>query len=412
MALWSRLWVVCQAFNLTESAIVAVRKFSNPFQKYQSGTLSINKGKTHENFEESLYKTPVQPLDPKRLRVGIIGMPNVGKSTLINALCGRNMMATSSRIDTTTDNVLAVLTEENVQIEFQDTPGIHNRRKSKKIRGKFQSSYLPSYGMSKADLALVVVDLSERRTSKGYLQPEVLLHLLKYPDIPAVLVLNKVDKLTHKRNVLPLIAELTAGVVDNMPLQSEVVAKENEPIQLPKIESSVLHALDVFESHANAADISLANKTEEKVLKQLRQYRGWPNFKEVFVISALRRRTEKLKTYLKSKALSEPWKYHADMITDASPYDLVKDMMRSTMLENLSDEVPYLTEIMISDWEETDKVINIYINLVCQKPKHVLFVEKSSNVLAYGAKKRLRSIFPINVEIHISVNSEIELASY
>ena len=372
-----------------------------------------NKRKTIDRFEETLLQSPNQPCNPRRLRVGVIGMPNVGKSTLINTLTEKSLMATSSRIDTTTDNVLAVMTEKNIQIEFQDTPGIHNRRKSKKISGKFDKTFLPSSGMSKADLALVVVDLSDRRTSKGFLQPEILYHLIKHQDVPTVLVLNKVDRLSDRTAVLPLIRELTAGVLNSIPLQSEKTHDELEAISLPKIESNVLHALDTFKIYDDASDISLANKTEAKILKQLRQFRGWPHFKEVFVISALRkRRTDILKTYLKSKALSEPWKYHADMITDASPYDLVKDMMRSTLLENLKEEVPYLTDIVISDWEETDKVINVFIDLVCHKAKHVQFVERVANILSFGARKRLRDVFPINIEVHISVYSAREYVSY
>ena len=400
--------VFCLRQYLTFIRSATNRCYSTLFDSIES-TPSQQKS-IEDFFAENLRKIPEQPADPKRLRVGVIGMPNVGKSTLINSLTGRNHLATSSRIDTTRNNILAILSEDNYQIEFQDTPGIHNRQKSKKICGSLRNSYLPGHCLEKADLALVVVDLSEKRTSKGYLQPEILLHLMKHPEVPAVLVLNKIDKISYKNNVLPLISDFTAGVVNGIPLQNKVLNK-NPPkaISLPKIETEVLHALDKLEKFKSTNDVSLGNKTELKVLKQLRSCKGWPHFKEVFVISALRRNMPRLKTYLKAKALSEPWKYHSDMITDASPYDMVIDIVRSSMLENLWKEVPYLTNITIANWVENNNHVEIFIDLICQTVRHLRIVERASNIISFGAEKRLEKVFPVEVDIRITVHYAPEL---
>ena len=66
-------------------------------------------------------------------RVNIVGIPNSGKSTLINALVGSHVCATASKVQTTMKNSLAVLTEEDTQIIFQDTPGIVTRDEIKKF---------------------------------------------------------------------------------------------------------------------------------------------------------------------------------------------------------------------------------------------------------------------------------------
>ena len=367
----------------------------------------------HELHENILIKTPIQPLNPKHLRVGVVGMPNVGKSTLINSLVGKSLMATSNRIDTTRESVLALWTEDNIQIEFQDTPGIHNRRKSKKIRGEFQSSFLPGDCMQSSDLVMIVVDLSERRTSRGFLQPEILLHLIQHKHVPTILVLNKVDQLSHKLNVLPLISSLTAGVVDGSPVHSETVKQELEGISLPEIQSDVLNALDAAKTFESATDINLANQTETKLLKQLRHCRGWPHFKEVFVISALRKDMIKnLKIFIQSQAISRPWKYHSDVLTDASPSELVINAVRASMLENLANEVPYLTDIHLSDWEEKNDAIHIRFDLVCHNFRHLRFVNGQSAVIAYGAKKRLTSIFSTKIIVHVLAFSENEYTFY
>ncbi|CAK8678877.1 GTPase Era, mitochondrial-like [Clavelina lepadiformis] len=356
--------------------------------------------------EELLFRTPDQPLNPKRLRVGVVGMPNVGKSTLINTLVNRQLLPTSSRIDTTRANTLAVLTSGETQIEFQDSPGIHNRKKSKKVTGTFRSAHLPAECIRRADLCMVVADLTSRRLRNGFLQPELLLHLTKFSHVPAILVLNKVDCVADRLNLLPLINILTAGFVDGVPCKT--VTKDNDrlkPIALPAIESKVIETIHVKKTYSSATEVETANKTEAKLLNQLRSCHGWPNFKDVFVISALEKEeTEKLKNYLFMKALSEPWKFHSDVLTDASPYDIVTDTMRSAMLENLAEEVPYYTKIEILDWNQHENGLQITLELLCRKQSHVLYIKRVAPLLKFAAKRRLLEIFNTETFVNLVVS--------
>ena len=387
----------------------------NAWMPLSAFTASLFSNVSHSNaidlHLEKLSKIPSQPHDPKRLRVGVIGMPNAGKSTLINTLIGKHIMATSTRIDTTQDNIIGVLTEGNIQIEFQDTPGIHNKRKAKRVTGKFRNSFLPQQCLEKADMAMVVVDLSEKRTSSGFLSPEVLMHLMKFEQLPTVLVLNKIDQLSRRSDVLPLISQLTGGVIDGTSIKSIDLERQSQAIILPEIKSTVFHAIDAVQMFESPDDINLANKTEDKILKLLRRCRGWSKFKEVFVISALKGyHTDALKTYLKSKALSEPWKYNSKVESDLTPYNAVKNEIRSAMLDNLAEEVPYVTEVHITNWQETDDEIEIYVDLVCPKVSHLRFLNRATPLLVFSAKKRLERIFSVDIELVMKVYTEREYA--
>lgn len=67
---------------------------------------------------------PEQPENPHILHVAIVGAPNAGKSSLLNAMLGQKVSIVSKKAQTTRDRVMGVLTEENRQIVFHDTPGI------------------------------------------------------------------------------------------------------------------------------------------------------------------------------------------------------------------------------------------------------------------------------------------------
>ena len=76
------------------------------------------------------------------LRVNIVGVPNAGKSTLINALVGSNVCAASSKVQTTIRNSLAVFTKDDTQIIFQDTPGIVTEEETRKFKLSVRNIYI------------------------------------------------------------------------------------------------------------------------------------------------------------------------------------------------------------------------------------------------------------------------------
>ena len=128
--------------------------------------------------------------------VSILGRPNAGKSTLLNALLGTKVAIVAPRPQTTRNAVQGVLTEPGVQMIFVDTPGIH---KSKTLLNKRMMDQVRA--SAPADVALFMVDALQPYGEED----SHAVDLLKKTEAPAICVLNKVDKLAPKEKLLELI---------------------------------------------------------------------------------------------------------------------------------------------------------------------------------------------------------------
>lgn len=122
--------------------------------------------------------------------VSIIGRPNVGKSTLLNTIMERKIAITSSKAQTTRNNIMGIYHGDDTQIIFVDTPGIH---KPKHNLGKALNSKA-YYSINDVDLIVLVVDISES-FGKG---DAFVIDKLKDIDKPVILVLNKIDKVSKE----------------------------------------------------------------------------------------------------------------------------------------------------------------------------------------------------------------------
>src|SRR5688500_8439450 len=125
--------------------------------------------------------------------VAIIGRPNVGKSTLLNALLGQKIAAVSPRPQTTRKRQLGILTLENAQIVFVDTPGIHNERHK---LGEFLNQEAQE-GLDGVDLILWLVDASTEPTEEDTQISGMLNKVARRT--PRMMVLNKIDVLTPEQ---------------------------------------------------------------------------------------------------------------------------------------------------------------------------------------------------------------------
>ncbi len=182
--------------------------------------------------------------EPEAGRCGIaalVGRPNVGKSTLLNALLGRKVSIVSPRPQTTRTRIHGVLTRPGLQIVFADLPGIHSKQ-PRAINRYMNRTALAS--LADADVNLFVIE-ALRWTEED----ERALEELRRAGRPIVLLINKADRAKPKDRLLPFIAEVSgkAAFADVVPLSAlkrvnlerlpEVIARhlpESPPLYPPE----------------------------------------------------------------------------------------------------------------------------------------------------------------------------------
>ncbi|MGI9237190.1 MAG: GTPase Era [Woeseiaceae bacterium] len=130
--------------------------------------------------------------------VAVIGRPNVGKSTLINAVMDRKVSIVTAKPQTTRHRILAVHTTGDVQIIFVDTPGLH--RKADKAMNRFMNRTAAN-ALADADLVLFVTDAT-RWTDED----EDVLNRLVDCTAPIVVLINKIDKVHPREKLLQTLA--------------------------------------------------------------------------------------------------------------------------------------------------------------------------------------------------------------
>lgn len=131
----------------------------------------------------------------------IVGRPNVGKSTLLNALLGQKISIVSPKPQTTRHRILGILTRPSAQIVFVDTPGLHAGARRAMNRHMNRAALA---SLQDADVNLFVVE-ALRWTEED----QRVLDELTRQGRPIILILNKVDKVFPKERLLPFIEEMS-----------------------------------------------------------------------------------------------------------------------------------------------------------------------------------------------------------
>lgn len=212
-----------------------------------------------------------------------IGRPNAGKSTLLNRLVGEKIAAVSNKPQTTRHKIQGIVTSPEGQIVFVDTPGVHkpgyllNRRMMTAVHDAILS----------VDVLVLMRDASVS-TGNG---DKFVLELIKQSDKPAILVLNKIDKIKEKHELLPLI---------------EFYSKEFDFAEI--IPASALRG--------EAVETLLAQITKHLPV-------GEPIFNE-------------------------------DELTDQPLRVLVAEMVREQILMTTGEEIPYVTAVVTEKYDESD----------------------------------------------------------
>ncbi len=234
--------------------------------------------------------------------VCILGRPNAGKSTLLNALVGEKLAIISPKPQTTRNRILGIINipkqkaREAGQIVLIDTPGVH--RPDSSLGRKMMSEVREA--LEGCDLILLLVDASRKWAAED----SFVLDLVKKSGTQVFLLLNKVDLLADKRNLLPLIA----------------------------------------------------------------QFQPLHNFREIIPISALRKKgLDDLMTCVVKALPSGPRYFPEDQITDQPVRFMASELIREQVLFQTREEIPHAVTVVVDQFEEGEKLVRIAATVYCER---------------------------------------------
>ncbi len=228
--------------------------------------------------------------------VSIVGRPNAGKSTLLNALVGTHVAIVADKPQTTRVNVQGIWSTERAQVVFVDTPGIHkpeslyNKRMMQEVRA----------ALEERDLLIYVADATRKFTEED----EHAIDMIRKSGTPAFLVLNKVDKVGHKAELLALIES----------------------------------------------------------------YKEKFEFREYLPVSALTgERLDGLRELILAAMPQGPAYFPQDQITDQPERFLAAELIREKILHETRQEIPHSVAVFIEVWEEKPNVTRIMAAVVVER---------------------------------------------
>jgi len=251
--------------------------------------------------------------------VAIIGRPNVGKSTLLNHLLGLKLSITSRKPQTTRHQILGVKTVDDGQFIFVDTPGIHSggNRAINRYMNRAASSVIHD-----VDVILFLV-----QSLKWTDEDQLVLNKLKQADVPVVLLVNKVDTVDDKNQLLPYLGEIS-----------------------------------------------------EKF-----------DFENVIPVSAKRGdNLEQLEQHILSLLPENPPFFQDDEFTDRSTRFLVAEIIREKLIRELGKELPYQTTVEIERYKDEENItrINALILVETKGQKVIVIGDKGARLKSIGTRAR------------------------
>lgn len=197
--------------------------------------------------------------------VSIIGKPNVGKSSIINAILKKKVSITSRKSQTTRNNILGIKTTDNKQAIFIDTPGLHI--KSQKTMNKILNKSAQSI-IEDSDIVLFVV----QRLSMTE-EDHAILSKLKETNPFSICVINKIDQISDKQRLLPFIKKISDEY--NFASIIPISAKTNQNFQdlINKIEEHLPENDHIYDDSFNLTNnkdkFMISELIREKIIRNL-----------------------------------------------------------------------------------------------------------------------------------------------
>lgn len=268
--------------------------------------------------------------------VTILGKPNVGKSTLLNALVGSKVSIVSRRAQTTRDAIQGVLSEPRGQIVFVDSPGVHEPTKQLGQR-MLREVDRATQG---CHLVLLMVDASAPLDERD----EKAVELVSRLSTPAFLLVNKVDRIPRKEDLLPLLDRCRK-----------------------------MHEFDEFVPTSATAGTNL-DRLLEAVFLRLPEAQGF---------------------------------YPASYITDQPERFMAAELIRERILRETHDELPHSVAVQIEKWEEKKQQLGISAAVVVERQgqKAILIGKRGEKMkqLASKARQTLEARFDRHVRLEVFV---------
>ena len=252
--------------------------------------------------------------------VGIIGRPNVGKSTLMNHLLGQKISITSRRPQTTRNRVVGIDTDGAYQTVYVDTPGLH--KEEKRAINRLMNRAAES-ALGDVELILLVVDATMWTEDD-----EMVFAKIENTRCDVILVINKIDKLSDKASLLPLIERLSQKV----------------------------------------------------------------NFKAVVPVSALKNSNlDELKNLIRSSLPGGVHCFPEDSITDRSSRFMASELIREKLMRQMGQELPYSVTVEIEEFKEEDAVLRISAVILVERQgqKKMVIGANGSRIKKIGTDARI-----------------------
>lgn len=260
--------------------------------------------------------------------IGIVGRPNVGKSTLLNAILGEKIAITTDKPQTTRNVIRGIYTrleetedgrEDGVQMVFIDTPGIH--KPHSKLGAFMTDSAINTFKEVEVILFLVDSDINKGPGDK------YILEMLKDIDTPKILVINKIDTMEPE------------------------------------------YFRSIYEEYSNMEI-----------------------FDDVFGTSALEgRNVEKLLERIEDFLEEGPMFFPEDMVTDHPERFIVSEIIREKLLLYLEDEVPHGVAVEIESYKEEPGITRIGAVIYCERKSHkgIIIGKQGKKLKGVGKAARL-----------------------
>ncbi|HEC13891.1 MAG TPA: GTPase Era [Acidiferrobacteraceae bacterium] len=268
--------------------------------------------------------------------VTLLGRPNVGKSTLINALLGHKLSITSRRPQTTRHRILGIKNNPDNQLIFVDTPGVHavHKREINAVLNRTAQTSIEGVDL----IALVI-------SAKGWTPAdEVPLKWVKDHACPSVLIINKIDRLSRKSALLPLIEESNA-----------------------------------MAEFANIIPVSATRGTNMDILEKQ-------------IISLMP---------------ASPAGFPPDQLTDRSERFMAAEYIREQLFNQLGQELPYSTAVQIDSFEREKKILRIGAVIMVERPgqKGIVIGKQGERLKQIGsqARRSLEAYFDSKVYLELWV---------